>query len=122
MTDIRIVVTGGHIYETSCAADDPLLATIAATIAGTAVPAFLTIRVESNRKTKGVSIPVGAIVAIETDPPIEPARTERAPQMVASARYLRIPDFLEPEENRHLLDYVTSHEADFIASKVDAST
>lgn len=118
---IRIILLNGHTYETTCDRSSPLLQQIASVLARRDRGGFLPIEVGAAAGSRGVAIPVDAIVAIETTPAVafdrlvETYPVERAP-------YIRIPDFLTADENRCLLDYAVRRQGDFVASSLDVET
>ena len=116
---IRIVLAGGLSYETSCKRNSSLLRQIGCILTRRdGSPPFLPIQIETGATSRGVEIPVHAIVAIETDPSVifdhrffsDPV--ERAP-------YVRIPGFLNANENRRVMNYVVRRQADFVTSTLD---
>lgn len=116
---IRIVLAGGHCYETTCKPDSPLLQRIAAMLSHRdGSPAFLPMEIGTGASARGVAIPVDAIAAIETEPPVS---FDQRPivEAVERAPYIRIPGFLTAEENRRVLDYAVRRQADFVTSTLD---
>jgi len=114
MISVRILLREGKSYETSCAADAPLLAELRAALAGGGV-ADIEIGAEGERK--GIAIPASQIVAVETTPPVALKR-DPAPR-ITPAPYIRIPEFLTAEENAAVMAFALRKERDFIASGVE---
>jgi Rps23 Pro-64 3,4-dihydroxylase Tpa1-like proline 4-hydroxylase len=114
MINVRILLRGGHIYETSCPAEAPLLNELG-TALGTGGIAEIHIGEEGQRK--GVSISVSQIVAVETIPPVA---LKRAPAVrITPAPYIRVPDFLSKEENAAVMAFAVRKQPEFTASGVE---
>jgi SM-20-related protein len=122
---VRILLSGGHFYETRCARDSALLRSLSAILAlgpgASHVPSVLQFDSTENGKVRGVAIPSSAIVAVETQPKVDfsPLDIGPEPAVVERAPYIRIPAFLSFKENQRLFDYVKSRESDFNQSSVD---
>jgi len=114
MISVRILLREGQCYETSCATDAPLLEQLRTVLAGGGV-ADIEIGAEGARK--GVAIPAGQIVAVETVPPVALRREPAA--RITAAPYIRIPDFLSTEENAAVMAFAERKESEFIASGVE---
>jgi Rps23 Pro-64 3,4-dihydroxylase Tpa1-like proline 4-hydroxylase len=114
MISVRILLHGGQCYETSCAADDPLLDRLRAALSGGGV-ADIEIGAEGQRK--GVAIPASQIIAVETVPPVALRREPKG--RITAAPYIRIPDFLSADENAAVMAFALARESEFAASSVD---
>jgi SM-20-related protein len=119
MINIRILLRGGHVYETACAEDAPLLKQLSEVLShGGKAPGFAQLTIETDGKNRGLAIPYLAIIAVETEPPIV-FRAQAAPGAIERAPYIRIPDFLAPDENQAVLDYALSRQSSFDRSRVE---
>ncbi len=117
MTKIRILLRGGHVYETFCGADAPLLEDLRqALTAGGAGLAQL--QIEQDGATRGLAIPVSQIVAVETEPPVL-LRERASAGVIRPSPYIRIPEFLSKEENAAVLDFAVRKQPEFRASSVE---
>jgi SM-20-related protein len=116
MIRIRILLQGGHVYETRCAADAPMLAELFKAAAGTNGLAQLSI--QQNGNVLGLAVPYSQIVAIETDPQFIFQPT--AQPIIQSAPYIRIPEFLSPADNAAVMEYAVLKQKNFQASGVEA--
>jgi SM-20-related protein len=118
---IRIVLINGQSYETTCRPGSPLLQQIVSILTHQNRSTFLHIEIGEAGGSRGLTIPVNAIVAVETNPAVafdrwaDPEPIERAP-------YIRIPSFLTADENRHLLNYAVEQRANFVRSTLDVET
>src|SRR4051794_19018244 len=115
MIRIRILLQGGHVYETQCAADAPLLADMFKAAAGT--DGLTQLRIEQNGNVRGLAIPCSQIVAIETDPQFIFQPT--AQPTIRPASYIRIPEFLSQAENAAVMEYAVGKQPAFGASSVE---
>jgi Rps23 Pro-64 3,4-dihydroxylase Tpa1-like proline 4-hydroxylase len=114
MISVSILLRGGQRYETSCAADAPLLEQLRTVLAGGGI-ADIEIGAEGARK--GVAIPASQIVAVETVPPVALRREPVA--KITPAPYIRIPDFLSAEDNAAVMAFALRSEGEFNASSVE---
>jgi Rps23 Pro-64 3,4-dihydroxylase Tpa1-like proline 4-hydroxylase len=121
MTTLRILLAGGHVYETTCADDAPVIGQLSEAFAargGSAAAGYVQLEIDVNGKRRGLAIPLSSIVAVETEPPLSfvaPSATitvERAP-------YIRIPGFLSETDNRAVFDHAVRREARFEATRVE---
>jgi Rps23 Pro-64 3,4-dihydroxylase Tpa1-like proline 4-hydroxylase len=118
MISVRILLHGGHVYETTCAEDAPLLDSLAAAMSGAAdAGGFAQLTFEGGDGVRGLAIPASAIIAVETSPPVTLRWHPRS--AIEQAPYVRIPGFLSDEENRAVLDFAIRKQPDYEASKVD---
>jgi SM-20-related protein len=114
MIRVRILLRGGHFYETSCASDAPLLNELSMALAGGGIA---DIQIGDEGQRKGVAIAASQIVAVETIPP---AALKRAPAVrITPAPYIRVPDFLSKEENAAVMTFALRKQPEFIAAKVE---
>jgi SM-20-related protein len=113
---VRILLQGGHVYETTCAENAPMLDSLAEALSGADGCRFAQLTIENGNTRVGVAIPASAIRAVETNPPVD-LRQSRS--TFAPAAYIRIPGFLSEEENRAVFDYAMRKESDYESSKVD---
>lgn len=119
MITVRVLLTGGHVYEVDCAADDPLLQDLARAVSRRrAGGGLLTLDVIENGRKRRVEIAHETVAAVETDPPTALPEAEYE-DVIETAPYVVIPDFLSREENRRIFDYVVAHEADYGVSTVN---
>jgi SM-20-related protein len=116
MTRLRLLLRHGRHYELACPPGTPLLGQLARLMAGEAVA--LEFELSQGGTTIGVSLPPGEVVAVESEPPLRMLASPPAAEAQPAA-WLRIPDFLAPEENRAILAYAVGHDADFERSGVD---
>ncbi|MDR3466559.1 MAG: 2OG-Fe(II) oxygenase [Xanthobacteraceae bacterium] len=117
MTKIRILLQGGHVYETFCGADAPLLEQLRQFLtAGGAGLAQL--QIEQEGRARGLAIPFSQIVAVETEPPVVWQHRDQ-PGAIRPAPYIRIPGFLSTEENAAVLDFAVRKQPEFRASTVE---
>jgi SM-20-related protein len=118
MISVRILLHGGHVYETACPENAPMLDSLAEAISGAqGACGFAQLTIENGDTPRGLAIPASAILAVETNPPASlrwqpKSRIELTP-------YIRIPDFLSEEENRAVFDYAIGKEPDYEASQVE---
>lgn len=123
MISVRILLDGGHVYETKCAENAPMLASLAEVLSGADRCKFAQLIIETGNARIGVAIPASAIRAVETDPPVMLGCQPKdifAEGTFAPAAYIRIPGFLSDEENRAVLDYATRKEPYYDTSHVDS--
>ena len=119
MIKVRILLKGGHVYETACPEGASMLDSLAEAMSGAAgACGFAQLTVEHDGKARGLAIPASAIMAVETDPPVT-LHWQPKGAMIERAPYIRIPGFLSEEENRAVLDYAVRKQPDFEVSKVD---
>jgi SM-20-related protein len=118
MITVRILLHGGTVYETSCPENAPMLDSLAEAMSGArGACGFAQLTVRNGETERGLAVPASAIVAVETDPPVT-LRWQPKPA-VEPAPYIRIPSFLNEEENRAVLDYAIRKQPDYVASEVD---
>jgi SM-20-related protein len=118
MITVRILLRGGHVYETTCPEDAPILASLAEAISGArGARAFAELTIKDGDTPRGLAIPATAILAVETKPPVSLHWQPKSG--IEPAPYIRIPNFLSEEENRAVLDYAIRRERDYEASQVD---
>jgi SM-20-related protein len=121
MTTLRILLAGGHVYETTCEADAPVIGRLSEALVArdsSAVTGLLQFEIVADGRRRGVAIPLSSILALETEPPV----TFVAPSatiMIERAPYIRIPGFLSDADNRAVLDYAVRREAQFKATTVE---
>jgi SM-20-related protein len=118
MIRLRILLQGGHVYETRCADDAPMLAELFEAVANKGGANGLSqFRFEKDGAEVGLAIPCSQIVAIETEPPfVTPSQAETG---IRPAPYIRIPEFLTEGENRAVTAYANNKEPEFRASSVE---
>ena len=114
MISIRILLRGGHVYETSCAAAAPLWNELRAALASGGIAE---IRIGAEGQQKGVAIPVSQIVAVETVPAV--ALKGQLLGRITPAPYIRVPNFLSNEENSAVMGFALRKEREFTASGVE---
>ena len=124
MIDVRLFLTGGHVYSLSCDPDGETLKRLSAAMnrvaaRGGPLSGLLQVEAEIDGATRGLEIPLASIIAVETDPP-HVLGTANFEERVETAPYIRIPDFLTPEENRAFLDFAVAREDRFRASTVSS--
>ena len=96
MISVRILLHGGHVYETAFPENAPMLDSLAEAISGAqGACGFAQLTIENGDTPRGLAIPASAILAVETNPPVSlrwqpKSRIELTP-------YIRIPDFLSEE-------------------------
>jgi SM-20-related protein len=123
MISVRILLDSGHVYETKCAENAPMLDSLAEALSGANGCRFAQLIIENGNARIGVAIPASAIRAVETTPPVRLDRQSKgtlAEGTFAPAAYIRIPGFLSDEENRAILDYAIRKEQGYETSGVDA--
>jgi SM-20-related protein len=114
MISLRILLRGGHCYETSCSADAPLLNELRMVLGGGGVA---DIQIGHDGKPKGVAISASQIVAVETVPPVA---LKRAPALrITPAPYIRVPEFLSKDENAAVMAFALRKHPEFIAGEVE---
>jgi SM-20-related protein len=118
MISVRILLHGGHVYETACPANAPMLASLAEAISSAqGACAFAQLTIDNGDTPRGLAIPASAILAVETNPPVELRWQPKSD--VEPVPYIRIPDFLSEKENRAVLDYAVRKEPDYETSQVE---
>jgi len=119
MINVRILLHGGHVYETACAADSPVLEELRrALTAGGAADGLAQLTIEHMGHRRGLAIPYSRIAAIETDPPFVFPRKAHA-SGIQNSPYIRIPGFLSKEENEAVMAYALRKQPEFRASEVE---
>lgn len=119
MISVRILLRGGHVYETVCAADSPLLEQLrSAMVAETGAGGLAQLTIEQNGKARGIAIPYSRIEAVETEPPFAFHPREQV-KGIQRAPYIRIPGFLSREENEAVMAYALRKRCEFRASGVE---
>jgi SM-20-related protein len=118
MISVRILLQGGHVYETTCPENAPMLDSLAEAISGApGACAFAQLTFENGDTPRGLAIPGSVILAVETSPPVSLRWQPKSG--IEPAPYIRIPNFLSEEENRAVLDYAIRKEQDYEASQVE---
>jgi len=117
MTKVRILLRGGHVYETFCGADAPLLEDLRQGLAAGGA-GLAQLQIEQDGATRGLAIPFSQIVAVETEPPVL-LRQRDTPGAIRPSSYIRIPEFLSKEENAAVLDFAVRKQPEFRASSVE---
>lgn len=118
MISVRILLHGGHVYETACPENAPMLDSLAEAISGAqGACAFAQLTIQNGDTSHGLAIPASAILAVETNPPVTLRWQPKG--IIELAPYIRIPNFLSDEENRAVLDYAIRKERDYEASRVE---
>lgn len=117
MTKIRILLRGGHVYETFCGADAPLLEQLRQLLTGGGA-GLAQLQIEREGTMRGIAIPFSQVVAVESEPPLIWQRRD-PPGVIRPAPYIRIPGFLSAEENAAVLDFAVRRQPDFRASTVE---
>jgi SM-20-related protein len=115
MISVRILLRGGHIYETSCAADAPLWNELRSALCAGGIAE---IQIGAEGQQKGVAISVSQIVAVETVPPVTLKQLPLG--RITPAPYIRVPDFLTKEENAAVMAFAMRKEPEFTASGVES--
>jgi len=118
MTRVRILLRGGHVYETSCAPGAALLDDLAKIVASAGNAGVANLEMEQNGTKRGLAIPYSQIVAVETEPPVVFQENQKTATIYPSP-YIRIPGFLSDDENKAVLDYAVHREQEFQASSVE---
>jgi len=119
MISIRVLLTGGHVYNVDCAADDPLMMELSRAVSRRgAGGGTLTLDVVEDGRPRRVDIPYESVAAVETDPPTALPEVEHE-DVIETAPYVVIPDFLSAAENRQILDYAIGRETDYKVSTVN---
>jgi SM-20-related protein len=117
MIRLRILLQGGHVYETRCAADAPVLDELCKAVTKGGANGLAQLRIEQGGTVLGLAIPYSQIVAIETEPPF--VLQPKAEAGIRQAAYIRIPEFLSKAENEAVMEYATRKQPDFHASSVE---
>src|SRR5262245_13094169 len=118
MIKLRILVQGGHVYETECPENAAMLGSLAEAMSGAAgANGFAQLTIEQGGTQRGLAIPAASIVAIETEPPV--TLRWRPGAFIERAPYIRVPTFLSAEENRAVMDYALRKQPDYEASRVE---
>jgi Rps23 Pro-64 3,4-dihydroxylase Tpa1-like proline 4-hydroxylase len=119
MISVRILLHGGHVYETACAENAPMLDSLAEAMSGAAGSSgFAQLTIGDGDSARGLAIPAAAIMAVETNPPVALRRQPKS--VFEPVPYIRIPGFLAEEENRAIFDYAIRKQPDYQASGVDS--
>jgi SM-20-related protein len=116
MIRVRILLRGGHVYETHLSADSPSLEELRRVVGGGA-GGLVQLKVEQDGGPRGLAIPASQIVAIETEPPVE--FPKYGSSAVQPAPYIRIPQFLTKEENEAVMAFALRNRPAFQASTVE---
>jgi SM-20-related protein len=119
MIRVRILLCGGHVYETFCSADARLIEDLRMIVAiGANATGMAQLEVEQNGAMRSLAIPYSQIAAIETEPPAL-FGPRKEPSGIRPAPYIRIPDFLTTDENKAVIDYAIGKRPAFKPSTVE---
>ena len=119
MIRVRILLCGGHVYETFCSADARLIEDLRRIVAiGANATGMAQLEVEQNGAMRSLAIPYSQIAAIETEPPAL-FGPRKEPSGIRPAPYIRIPDFLTTDENKAVIDYAIGKRPAFKPSTVE---
>jgi SM-20-related protein len=119
MIRVRILLCGGHVYETFCSADARLIEDLRMIVAiGANATGMAQLEVEQNGAMRSLAIPYSQIAAIETEPPVL-FGPRKEPSGIRPAPYIRIPDFLTTDENKAVIDYAIGKRPAFKPSTVE---
>jgi Rps23 Pro-64 3,4-dihydroxylase Tpa1-like proline 4-hydroxylase len=119
MVRVRILLQGGYVYETLCAADSSVLRELlSAALTGGGAPGLAQLQVEQDGTVRGLAFPYSQIVAVETEPPFVFQHYSET-RAIRPAPYIRIPGFLSTEENRAVMNYAIRKQPAFQASTVE---
>jgi SM-20-related protein len=121
MIKVRILLRGGHVYETACRENAPLLEKLSDALLSAGSPnawGVEQLTIETEGRLRGLAIPRSAIVAVETEPATALGLFPKN-VTVERAHYIRIPSFLTEDENRTVLNYALGKQSSFEASTVD---
>ena len=126
--ELEVTLTGGHQYSSVLPSDSPILHDLYLALAGGAMsdsgdPGIL-IQLPLSNGHAACTFMSTSVISLTTRPPVlvQPQAVSDARVQIASPSrtptYVRIDDFLTPDENRQLLDYALVSEADFEGSTV----